>query len=199
MTTTNSPPKAKPASAIATPTFLIIYGIPPEFEVFDAQGRSLGKKFQLNKSNKTSFETALKIALGAFLGSHADLARANIVHIRNAEDTAKQIKNATANTHVVYYGHAIAEEKKLAPSKGERITVDQLARMLKGSSISHFDLLGCSSVGIAAELAISIPGISFGGLMNKRSDDFEVDHRTLQVRKMSIAKQEFLHFGAAGK
>ena len=181
------------------PAFLVLYGIPPEFVVSDAQGRSLGKKFQLDKSNKGSFETALRIALGAFFAKHADMDRARMVFVRTAGDVAKAVKAANSNTHIVYYGHAIAEDKKLAPSKGQRITIDQLSRMLKGSSISHFDFLGCSSVGIAADLSIAIPGVRFGGLMNKRNDEFEVEFRTLQVRKMAITKQEFLHFGAGSQ
>ncbi len=197
---TQSPtPASKPQPSDSSSGYLVLYGVPPEFQVLDAQGRSLGKRFQLNKSNMASFEAALKIALGVFLAKHADLSRAKMLHVRNAEGIAKAIKAASARTHIIYYGHAIADDKALAPSKAQRVTIDQLVRMLKVASVSHFDLLGCTSVGIAAELAIAVPKIRFGGLMNKRNDDFEVDFRTLQIRNMAIAKQEFLHFGAAGR
>jgi hypothetical protein len=70
-----------------------------------------------------------------------------------------------------------------------------MASLLKGASIKHFDILGCSGASIAGELATLVPrGIRIGYLRNRRQDNIEVDPATLMVKKLTIDPQTLFHY-----
>jgi hypothetical protein len=98
-----------------------------------------------------------------FLGSDAVVAGARFVFIRSAADFEAAVRSAQY-THVVYYGHALDGENALLPAKGSKIDVPTLARALTGTSVAHFDILGCRSTSIAAQLATLRPEVKIGYL-----------------------------------
>jgi hypothetical protein len=154
-----------PSEHGTTPDVLVVYGTPPGMKLFDPSGRSMGSTFELTRSNQASFEIALRRALAPFLRDHVSLANARMVFIRDASALAAAVKRY-APRRVIYYGHAIADTKVLLPSLGKSITTWQLTNIFKGSSVADFDILGCSSVSIAAELALNMSAMRTGYLLN---------------------------------
>jgi hypothetical protein len=176
-----------------TSKVLVVYGAPPGMRLFDPSGRSLGKTFELTRFNQPSFEIALRRALAPFLGDHVSLANARMVLIHDASELMAAVR--TYGPHrVIYYGHAIADTKVLLPSLGKSITTWQLTNVLKGSSVADFDILGCSSVSIAAELAVNMSATRIGYLRNARQDNIVADPITLRVKALTIDPQPLYHF-----
>lgn len=173
---------------------LIVYGSPPEMRLRDATGRNIRKEFALTRSNQGSFEGALRHALANFLGGHVDTARARMVFVSNAESFFKAIKDYPAR-HVIYYGHALDGSNVLLPTIGNSITAWQLYNALKSSGTSDFDILGCASSGIAAELSTMLPKKRIGYLRLARYDNVEVEVSTSRIRSIQIEAQPLRHFG----
>lgn len=172
---------------------LVVYGTPPTMKLLDSSGRSIGTMFELTRFNHASFETALRRALAPFLRDHVGVANARMVFIRDASNLGAAVKTYAPHK-VIYYGHAIADTKVLLPSLGKSITTWQLMNILKGSSVADFDILGCSSVGIAAELALNMSSTRIGYLRNARRDNIVTDPITLQVKALVIEPQPLYHF-----
>jgi hypothetical protein len=172
---------------------LVVYGEPPRMDLSDASGRKLDKKFVLRAENKASFETALRRALSQFLGGHLDISAARFVFIRNADDFASAVR-AGSFSHVIYYGHALDGANALLPTMGNSMTAFRLANILKGTTVHHFDILGCSSASIAAEISTEVAGVRVGNLRGSRNDNVEVNPETLQVIKLQIDPQPLYHF-----
>jgi hypothetical protein len=96
---------------------------------------------------------------------------------------------------VVYYGHALSGVNVLLPGVGSNIAPFHIAGLLKGSTIKHFDILGCSGASIAGELATLVSkSTRIGYLRNKRQDNIEVDPATLMVKNLTIDQQALLHY-----
>jgi hypothetical protein len=176
---------------------LVVYGEPPSMELLDSAGRKLGR-FALGSENRASFETALRRALAEFLGGHAGVSAARFVFIRNAAEFAASIRSGSFG-HVIYYGHALVGTNTLLPSIGHSITPWQLFNSLKGSTVRHFDILGCSSASIAAQLATDLPALRVGNLRAAREDNIEVNPTTKQVVRLKIDPQPVYHFGGSPK
>ncbi|HVZ86056.1 MAG TPA: hypothetical protein VHG72_03760 [Polyangia bacterium] len=134
---------------------LCVYGVPPTMALRDGAGRSIGQTFTLTRTNQASFERALRIALAAFVGADADMMSARFVFVRDAAQIAAAIRSGRY-TQVVYYGHADQYANALIPAPGVRVTPAQLAAALRGTSVSHVDILGCRSTSFAAELSTSL-------------------------------------------
>lgn len=176
---------------------LVVYGVPPNMRLRDAAGREVGT-LSLTRSNRPSFETALNRALAAFVGIDGAVAGARLVFIQNAADFAAAVRGGHF-AQVIYYGHPLSGENVLLPAAGQRITARQLAQALGGTSVTHFDILGCRSMSIAGELSTLVPNIRIGYLRSSREDDVETDLRTNQVRNLRIEAQPLFHFGNSGK
>jgi hypothetical protein len=140
---------------------LILYGIPPSMKLSDSGGRTLGKTFELTRSNQASFEAALRHALAEFLGDHLNVSRARMTFVRNAREFVRAIADSGAS-RVVYYGHAMLGTKALLLSIGQAIEPWQMADALKSSAVRDFDILGCEGTSIAADLSIRMPQIKIG-------------------------------------
>lgn len=162
-------------------------------KLLDFSGRRLARNFELTPGNRLSFEVALRRALAVLLGEHLSLAGSRLVQIKNAGDFVAALKQYRPR-RLVYYGHAIADTKVLLPSLGKSITTWQLESALKGSSVLDFDVLGCSSSSIAAEVVLNVPGIRIGYLLNPREDNIVTDPVTLRVKELTIDRQPVLHF-----
>jgi hypothetical protein len=175
---------------------LVVYGVPARMKLTDAANKDIGKTFVLTKSNRESFEPALRNALTVFMGSDAVVPGARFVFIRGAGDFEAAVRSAEY-THVIYYGHALDGETALLPAKGSKFDADGLARALKGTTVTHFDILGCRSTSIAAQLSTMLPGVRIGYLRAAREDNVEADPRNLQVISLSIDRQTVLHYGGA--
>lgn len=173
---------------------LVVYGVPARMSLTDAAHRSIGKTFSLTKSNRESFEPALRKALTVFMGTDAVVVGARFVFIRNAGDFEAAVRGAQY-THVVYYGHALEGENELLPARGAKVDVPQLARALKGTTVAHFEILGCRSASIAAQLSTLVPAVKVGHLRAAREDNIEVDPSTLQVISLCIDRQTVFHYG----
>ena len=174
---------------------LVVYGIPPNPPLKDETGRDLGKQFELSRSNRLSFEVALRRGLSKFLRTHVELAMARLVFVRSASDLATAIQN-NHPTRLIYYGHALPGASALLPSLGHAIEPWALVKMLRGSSVRDFDILGCSSTSIAAAVSIELPGIRVGYLRTARQDNLVVDSITLKVRELYFDDQPLYHFPA---
>jgi hypothetical protein len=162
----------------------------------DATGVSLGKTFELTTRNRGSFEPALRRALIEFVKGDAPVTAGRFVFVRNAGEFSAAIHSADY-THVIYYGHALEGVNALLPTAGNRITVPQLAHAFEDTHVTHFDILGCQSGSIAADLLSALKTVKMGYLRVKRYDDIECDPRTLEVVKMTIEAQPVRHFGGA--
>jgi hypothetical protein len=60
--------------------------------------------------------------------------------------------------------------------------------------VLDFDILGCSSSSIAAEVVLNVPGIRIGYLLHSREDNIVTDPVTLRVKELTIDRQPVLHF-----
>ena len=167
-------------------------------KLFDSSGRRLSRTFELTPSNGLSFEVALRRALAVLLGDHLRLAGARMVLIKDAGEFLAALKRFRPR-RAVYYGHAIADTKVLLPSLGKSITTWQIESALKGSSVLDFDILGCSSSSIAAEVVLNVPGVRVGYLLNPREDNIVTDPITLRVKELTIDPQPVYHFQARSK
>ena len=98
-------------------------------------------------------------------------------------------------SHVIYYGHALEGTNALLPALGKSFTAWQIMNAIKGTAVQHLDLLGCNSVSLAAELATTLPKISFGHLRVARFDNIEVVLATQQVKSVTIDPSHLYHFG----
>jgi hypothetical protein len=116
-----------------------------------------------------------------------------MVFIRDSGELMAAVKTY-APRRVIYYGHAIADTKVLLPSLGKSITTWQLTNVFKGSSVADFDILGCSSVSIAAEVALNMSATRIGYLRNAREDNIVADPNTLRVKTLTIDPQTLHHF-----
>jgi hypothetical protein len=188
---------AQVRTTVPAHSVLVVYGVPPRMRLSDAAGREVGT-FSLKDSNRESFEAALRSALATFVGTDASVSGARFVFIRNSADFAAAVRSAQY-AHVIYYGHALLGENVLLPTANQRITTRQLAQALAGTSINHFDILGCRSASLAAELSTLLPKIRVGNLRSAREDNVEADPRTLQVIRLMIDRQPVFHFEAAAR
>ena len=179
----------------ASGSVLVVYGDPPTPPLEDSTGRPLGKNLVLNRANQASFERALRSALAQYFGSHVSLATARVIRIGSAVDFAATIKRESF-THLIYYGHALLGANALLPSLGKNISGWQLANALKGTAIKHFDLLGCETTSLAAELSVALPRVEIGYLRSWRHDNFEVDPNTLRFKNIRIDPTQLRHFPA---
>jgi len=176
---------------------LVVYGVPPKMKLRDAAGREVGT-FSLTRSNRQSFETALRRALAAFVGTDATVTGARFVFVGSAAAFSAAVRGGQF-AHVIYYGHALADENALLPAAGQRITAPQLAQALSGTSVRHLDILGCRSMSLAGELSTMLPQVRIGHLRSPREDNVEADPRTLQVRNLDIDRQPLFHFEGSAK
>lgn len=148
----------------------------------------------LTQANQRSLEAALMRALSAYLGHHVQLTTARLVRVRDATSFAQQVKTFNP-THLIYYGHALDGSNALLPALGKSVTAWQLQNAIKGTAVRHVDLLGCSTVSLAAELAVALPKVSFGHLRVARFDNIEVDLHSRQVKSIVIDRSPLYHFG----
>lgn len=159
-------------SVAETDRVLVVYGDPPRMDLLDARGGSLRKTFSLTSQNQSSFQLALKGGLGQCLGGHVAIQEARFVYIRNLSEFSAALRGGQYS-RVVYYGHALSGVNVLLPGIGSNIAPFHIAGLLKGSSIKHFDILGCSGASIAGELAT---------LVSK------------DIKKLTIDQQALLHY-----
>ena len=150
------------------PRVLIAYGVPATMALSDLAGRPLGKTFELTAGNKASFEVALRRALTTFMKGDVMIPAARFTFIRNAGEFVAAVRSANY-TQVVYYGHVLEGVNALLPTATNRITATQLAAALSGTTVSHFDILGCQSASIAAELSALLPKVRVGYLRARDS------------------------------
>jgi hypothetical protein len=116
------------------------------------------------------------------------------VRIHDATSFAQEVKKFNPS-HLVYYGHALDGTNALLPALGKSITAWQITNAIKGTAVQHLDLLGCSTVSLAAELATALPKVSFGHLRVTRFDDIEVVLESQQVKNVVIDRSHLYHFG----
>jgi hypothetical protein len=173
---------------------LVLYGDPPAFKLRDSAGRVVSNAFVLSQSNQRSFEVALMKALAAYFGPHVQLSTARLVRIHDATSFTQEVKKFNPS-HLVYYGHALDGTNALLPALGKSITAWQITNTIKGTAIRHLDLLGCSTVSLAADLATALPKVSFGHLRVTRFDNIEVDLHSRQVKNVVIDRSHLYHFG----
>jgi hypothetical protein len=176
------------------PRILVVYGEPPMPVLRDSVGHPLHERFALTPSNASSFTASLSNALALLVGGDASLSGAQFVHVKDEAHMRTAIRSGRF-THVIYYGHALENVNALYPGIGSHISAPQLADMLKGSGVTHFDILGCKSTSIAAELSTLVPDVQIGYLRQKRVDNFVVNTKTLQVITMTIDPQAIYHYG----
>jgi hypothetical protein len=174
---------------------LVVYGIPPSPPLKDWTGRNLGKRFELTRSNQLSFEGALRRALAGFLRAHIDLSTAHLVFVRDATEFATAVVTY-GPTRLIYYGHAMTESNALLLSIGHSIEPWALVKMLRGSRVRDFDILGCSGTSIAATISVELPHIRIGYLRSAREDNLVVDPITLRVKDFYFDDQALYHFPA---
>jgi len=74
-----------------------------------------------------------------------------------------------------------------------------LKQALAGTTVTHFDILGCRSTSVAADLSTQLPALRVGYLIAAREDNVEVNPHTLQVISLTIDPQAVHHFGGAGR
>jgi hypothetical protein len=176
------------------PTILVVYGDPPRMKLHDVKSRPLHETFALTPKNQLFFQRALIRALSAFVGGHLNLSNARFRHIRTAAQFSSAIAGAKY-THVIYYGHALMGTNVLLPANGSNISPARIVESLTGTSVRHFDILGCRSTSIAAEVSLKLPGISIGYLRQKREDNVVVSRGNPEI-EMTIDPQPIYHFGA---
>lgn len=174
------------------------YGVPPNhIRLFDVSGRDLHREWKFDPNAfhgrvRHNFEGQLRAALNIFLtGEVPQIARADYRFVPDVA-TLHALLQTRRYDHVVYYGHAVEDGATLKPL--HRITVTELETVLKGSGVSHIDILGCRSTTIAARLASDCPSLTVGNLRGRRFDDVEVDLRTMQLKNLTIVPQPVFHF-----
>ncbi len=172
---------------------LVVYGDPPNPPLEDSTGRPLGKTLTLSPGNQISFERALRSALASYFGSHVTMANAKIVRIASATDFVNTVRRERF-THLVYYGHALLESNALLPSLGRNISGRQIVEALKNTAVKDFDLLGCATTSLAAELSVGLPGVEIGYLRDWRHDNFEVNPHTLAIKNLKFDPTPLRHF-----
>jgi len=118
--------------------------------------------------------------------------------IRSAGEFSAAVRRGQF-AHVIYYGHALSGENALLPAAGQRITPRQLAQALSGTSVTHFDILGCRSMSVAGELSTLLPQVRVGHLRSAREDNVETDLKTGEVRALRIDSQPLFHFESSPK
>lgn len=182
---------------------LVAYGIPPnKIKLFSSTGMDLHKTWQFDPKTFTGpirakFEELLRTALPILVKNEIpDIVHADYRFVSDAQ-TLQQVLAHGGYTHLVYYGHALADGVTLLPL--HRITAPQLAQVLKGATVKHVDILGCNSSAIGALLASLAPGVQVGVLRGKRFDDFEVNMQTMQPTDFRILPQPVYHFGSTAK
>ena len=74
------------------------------------------------------------------------------MYIRNLSEFSAALRGGQYS-RVVYCGHALSGVNVLLPDVGSNIAPFHIAGLLKGSSVKHFDILGCGGGSIAGELA----------------------------------------------
>jgi hypothetical protein len=174
---------------------LIVYGDPPAASLEDSTGRPIGKPLTISPRNQPSFENALRRAMAKYFGAHVRMANARLIRISSAADFVGAVKRGQF-THVVYYGHAVLGANALLPSLGKNISGWQLADALKHTAVKHFDMLGCETMSLGAELSTALPGVEIGFLRAWRQDNFEVDRNTLQIKNVQFDPVRLYHFGS---
>jgi hypothetical protein len=172
---------------------LVVYGDPPTPPLEDSTGRPLGNNLALTGGNQVSFERALRLALAGYFGAHVSMANAKLIRIASAADFINTVKREKFN-HLIYYGHALLGTNALLPSIGKNISGWQITDALKGTSVKHFDLLGCETASLAAELSIALPWMDVGYLRSWRHDNFEVDPNTLRIKNIKFDPTPLRHF-----
>lgn len=180
---------------------LVAYGMPQKtIPLRSASGAPLHKTLHFDSKNFTGkvrddFEKALSVALQRFIGSEVpDVSQAKYLFTPDIKTLSMAVASRRYN-RVIYYGHALADGVTLAPL--QRITAPQIAHALKGSGVTHVDILGCDSSSIGALLATLVPGLSLGTLRGKRFDDFKVDPSAMKIQDFTIVPMQIFHF--AGK
>jgi len=178
---------------------LVAYGVPPNhIELFSATGRDLHREWKFDPKTfsgrtRQNFEWKLRSALSRFLASEVpSIGHADYRFVPDIA-TLNRLLQTRRYDHVIYYGHAVDDGATLKPL--HKITVLQLELALKGSGVTHIDILGCRSTAIAARLAMDLPLLTIGNLRGRRFDDVEVDLRTMRLKTLSIVPQPVFHFG----
>jgi hypothetical protein len=115
------------------------------------------------------------------------------VFVKTAQDFHAAVR-ASRVRRVIYYGHALSGINRLVPSLGQSIAPWQLADALKNTKVSDFDILGCMSASIAAELSTVLSSIKIGYLRNARQDNIVADPSNLRVKGLVIDPQPLYHF-----
>ena len=184
---------SSPARHASDGPVLVLWGDPPNTPIVDVAGRSLHKRLAVTGQNRTSFEAALRNALAKYFKSHVDVPTAKLIHISSAADFVNVVRNEKSG-RLVYYGHALWGTNALLPSLGKNVQAFQIVQALKTSQVREFDILGCETASLAAELSISLPGVRIGYLQGWRQDNFEVDPATLRIKKMTLDPIALHHF-----
>jgi hypothetical protein len=174
---------------------LVLYGIPPIMDIVDRTGRRLGRMFALTAANQASFEDALRRALTTLLRDHLNVALTRLAFVQDANQFTINVKNTKA-PHLIYYGQALSDANALLPSLGRAIPTWQIVHALRETSVSDFDILGCSGPRIAAELAVTLPKVRIGYLTSARDDNVEISPATSMVTNLKIDSQQLQHLGA---
>lgn len=182
---------------------LVAYGIPPnKIKLFSRTGKDLHQTWQFEPKTFTgiardNFEQLLRAALVAFIGAEVpNVVGADFRFVPDIQTLSGLLIHGRY-THLIYYGHALADGVTLLPL--HRISAPQLAQVLKSSRVEHVDLLGCNSSAIGALLSSLTPNIKVGALRSRRFDDIQVDMQTLRLTSFWILPQPVYHFGPISK
>lgn len=180
-----------------TREFLLFMASRPRWR-FPMQRGVHSKTFELTSRNKDSFEVALRQALNVFMKGDAIISGVRMTFIRDASDFAAAVRSASY-TQIVYYGHALEGVNALLPTGTNRVSAKDLASALTGTTVKHFDILGCQSASIAAELSTLLAKVRVGNLRVKRFDNVICDPRSLLVTSLTIDPQPIFHFEGTGR
>ena len=137
----------------------------------------------------------MRRALSGFLKTHVDLATARFVFVRSAPELSAAIESSRP-TRLIYYGHAMTGSNALLPALGRSIEPWALIKMLRGSNVRDFDILGCSGTSIAAAISVELPKLRIGYLRFPREDNLVVDPLNLKVKDLYFDDQPLYHFPA---
>ena len=178
---------------------LVAYGVPPnKIKLFSRTGVDLHQTWQFEPKTFTgavreNFERLLRTALVDFAGTEVpDLARGDYRFVPDVQTLGSLLARGRY-ARLIYYGHALTDGITLLPL--HRITAQQVAQVLAGSTVGHIDIFGCNSSAIGALLSSLIPRIKVGTLRGRRFDDIEVNMQTMQLMDFRILSQPVFHLG----
>ena len=186
---------------------LVAYGVPPnKIKLFSSTGVNLHQTWQFEPKTFTgpareNFERLLRSALMAFVALEVpyevpDLAKTDFRFVPDIQTLGSLLARGRYS-RLIYYGHALTDGVTLLPL--HRITAQQLAQALEGSSVQHLDLFGCNSSAIGALLSSLLPRIRVGTLRGKRFDDIVVNTQTMRLTDFQIVPQPVFHLGPSAQ